>query len=61
MRPALTTAICLFASLGHAQQPGPALSINATSNVHPISPDVYGIDFYWTLPNAGDQIGRAHV
>jgi uncharacterized protein (TIGR03437 family) len=54
MRPALTTAICLFASLGHAQQPGPALSINATSNVHPISPDVYGIDFYWTLPNAGD-------
>ncbi|HEV8043096.1 MAG TPA: glycoside hydrolase family 44 protein, partial [Bryobacteraceae bacterium] len=37
-----------------AQQPGPALSIDATANLHPISPDVYGIDFYWTLPNAGD-------
>lgn len=54
MRPALTIAICLVASLGHAQQPGPALSINASANVHPISPDIYGIDFYWTLPNSGD-------
>lgn len=53
MRPALTTGIFL-ALAAFAQQPGPALSINATSNVHAISPDIYGIDFYWTLPNAGD-------
>ena len=26
-----------------AQQPGPALSIDANANQHPISPDVYGI------------------
>jgi uncharacterized protein (TIGR03437 family) len=53
MRTAL--ALAFFASLtALAQQPGPALSINATSNVHAISPDIYGIDFYWTLPNSGD-------
>jgi uncharacterized protein (TIGR03437 family) len=55
MRPAFSIAICLLAAgAALAQQPGPVLSINATSNVHPISPDVYGIDFYWTLPDAGD-------
>jgi uncharacterized protein (TIGR03437 family) len=53
MRPALTTGIFL-AVAAFAQQPGPALSINATSNLHAISPDIYGIDFYWTLPTAGD-------
>jgi uncharacterized protein (TIGR03437 family) len=47
--------ICLFASLtAFAQQPGPALSIDAKANLHPISPDIYGIDFYWALPEAGD-------
>ena len=32
-----------------AQQAGPALSIDAGTNQHSISPDVYGIDFYWDL------------
>src|SRR5580658_4572826 len=55
MRTAFSTGIYLFTALAaFAQQPGPALSINANANVHAISPDVYGIDFYWTLPTAGD-------
>src|SRR5580693_3900334 len=55
MRTALVIAICAFTPTAvFAQQPGPALSINATANLHAISPDVYGIDFYWTLPAAGD-------
>ncbi len=55
MQTAFSAAICLFAALAaSAQQPGPALSINANANQHAISPDVYGIDFYWTLPAAGD-------
>lgn len=37
-----------------AQQPGPALSIDANANRHAISPDVYGINSYWTLPAATD-------
>ena len=37
-----------------AQQSGPALSIDANANRHPISPDIYGINFYWTLPGASD-------
>src|SRR5882724_10754869 len=41
-----------------SQQPGPALSIDASVNVHPISPDIYGIDFYWDLPDPNDP-GRA--
>lgn len=47
-----TTLFTAFAAF--AQQPGPALSIDANANLHAISPDVYGIDFYWTLPTAGD-------
>ena len=55
MRTAFLTGICLFTALAaFAQQPGPALSIDAKANLHAISPDVYGIDFYWTLPAAGD-------
>jgi uncharacterized protein (TIGR03437 family) len=39
----------LLSFMAFAQQPGPALSIDAAANVHPISPDVYGINFYWDL------------
>jgi uncharacterized protein (TIGR03437 family) len=53
MRAVLITGI-FVALAAFAQQPGPALSINATANVHAISPDVYGIDFYWTLPDSSD-------
>src|SRR5260370_30601425 len=44
-----------------AQQPGPALSVDAAANQHPISPDVYGINFYWDLGNNNDpqQAARA--
>ena len=32
-----------------AQQPGPDLSIDVNSGRHQISPDIYGINFYWDL------------
>jgi len=35
---------CFAAS---AQQAGPALSVDAAANLHAISPDIYGISFYW--------------
>jgi uncharacterized protein (TIGR03437 family) len=36
-------------SAGLAQQSGPALSIDAGANRHTISPDIYGINYYWDL------------
>ena len=47
-------ALTAFACSAYAQQSGPALSIDANANRHPISPDIYGINFYWTLPAATD-------
>jgi len=45
------TVACLL-----AQQPGPALSIDAAAGRHPISPDIYGINFYWDVGTpAGTQ------
>lgn len=38
----------LLASVALGQQSGPALSVDAASQ-HPISPDIYGINFYWDL------------
>jgi uncharacterized protein (TIGR03437 family) len=38
----------------NAQSSGPALSIDAHANVHAISPDIYGINFFWTLPALTD-------
>jgi hypothetical protein len=39
--------LCLAAVLaGLAQQPGPALSVDANAGRHAISPDIYGINFY---------------
>ena len=60
---------CLFvAALGlsfplaaHAQQQGPGLSIDATADVHPISPDIYGINFYWTASTAADLAAAADI
>src|SRR5579872_1778047 len=43
-----------------AQQAGPALSIDANSGRHPISPDIYGINFYWDLGAAGDPNPAAY-
>jgi uncharacterized protein (TIGR03437 family) len=37
-----------------AQQPGPALSIDANAGRHAISPDIYGINFYWDLGKSTD-------
>jgi hypothetical protein len=50
----LFVALCLAGWSANAQSPGPALSINANANRHAISPDIYGINFYWTLPASSD-------
>ncbi len=42
-------------------QSGPALSIDANANRHAISPDVYGMNFYWTLPDPSDPTYAAAV
>ena len=46
---AAAACICAF-----AQQSGPALTIDAAANRHAISPDVYGISYYWDLGDAND-------
>src|SRR6516164_1018295 len=46
-----TAGLMLLAVRAVAQQAGPALAVDAAANVHPISPDIYGINFYWTLGN----------
>ena len=38
-----------FVLAAFAQSPGPALSVDAGAGRHAISPDVYGINFYWDL------------
>ena len=40
-------AVCLTSFVAVAQQAGPALSIDAKAGQHAISPDIYGINFYW--------------
>src|SRR3982074_613844 len=54
-------SMCVFvAALGilsfgvAAQQTGPALSIDANALQHAISPDIYGISFYWDVGTGGD-------
>ncbi|HLJ50969.1 MAG TPA: glycoside hydrolase family 44 protein [Bryobacteraceae bacterium] len=40
-----------------AQQSGPALSIDAAANQHVISPDIYGINYFWDVGSAtGSQL-----
>ena len=50
----LFVALCLAGWSANAQSPGPALSIDANANRHAISPDIYGINFYWPLPASSD-------
>src|ERR1039458_1176120 len=50
----LFVALCLAGWSANAQSPGSALSIDANANRHAISPDIYGINFYWTLPASTD-------
>src|SRR5205085_6788009 len=47
-------SVLVFSLAALAQQPGPALSVDAAANQHPISPDVYGINFYWDLGSSND-------
>ena len=49
---ASAATLALFALSALAQQPGPALSVDAAAGRHAISPDIYGINFYWDLTNA---------
>src|ERR1035438_6396388 len=50
--------ICLASFVAAAQQAGPALSIDANAGQHPISPDIYGISFFW---NTGSPANPALV
>jgi uncharacterized protein (TIGR03437 family) len=52
----------LIASVAAAQSgPGPALSVDAGAARHPISPDIYGINFYWDLGDASDPNHAAYA
>ena len=44
---------------GFAQLPGPALSVDAGAGRHAISPDIYGINYYWDLGSANDPVQAA--
>ena len=44
-----------------AQRSGPSLSIDAAANRHPISPDIYGINFYWDLGSSTDPKRQAYL
>ena len=47
---------CLAVFAGAAQQAGPALKIDANAGQHAISPDIYGINFYWDLSTDTDPL-----
>jgi uncharacterized protein (TIGR03437 family) len=49
-------AVCLTSFVAVAQQAGPALSIDAKAGQHAISPDIYGINFFW---NTGSPAASA--
>jgi uncharacterized protein (TIGR03437 family) len=60
----LTALATVGLSLGVAalaQQAGPPLTIDANANRHAISPDVYGINFYWDLGTNGDPKQAAYT
>jgi uncharacterized protein (TIGR03437 family) len=57
---------CAFLGLaavlaGSAQQAGPALSVDASAGRHAISPDIYGINFYWDLGSGSPPPNAALV
>ena len=55
MRTLAITLGCLVGFGAAAQQAGPALRIDAAAGQHAISPDIYGISFYW---NVNDSNGN---
>jgi uncharacterized protein (TIGR03437 family) len=57
----LALAALLATLSAFAQQPGPALTIDAGSNLHAISPDIYGINFYWDLGSNNDPLRAANL
>lgn len=54
-------AALLPALAAFAQQPGPALAIDASANLHPISPDIYGINFNWDVGTNNDPRRAANL
>lgn len=44
--------VCLATVVAVAQQAGPALTIDADAGQHAISPDIYGINFFWNNASA---------
>ncbi len=57
MKPLLAVSLgCLAGFVGVAQQAGPALSIDTAAGQHAISPDIYGINFYWDLSTDTDPL-----
>jgi uncharacterized protein (TIGR03437 family) len=53
-------SLFIFGTL-FGQQPGPALLVDASSGRHAISPDIYGINFYWDLGTTGDPKASAYM
>src|SRR5215469_255286 len=49
MRFVFAIAVIWLACFAAAAQTGPALSIDANASRHAISPDIYGINFYWNV------------
>src|SRR5690349_7768674 len=39
--------LCFACVQALAQEAGPELAVDAAANLHAISPDIYGINFYW--------------
>ena len=56
--------LCLHAMVAASlwgQVAGPALSVDANAGRHAISPDIYGINFYWDLGASGDPNKAAYA
>ena len=49
------------AGAAFAQHTGPALTVDVDAGRHPISPDIYGINFYWDLGSSSDPNGPAYA
>ena len=57
--PRLGVSVLFGSFLAFGQQAGPALSIDVSAGRHAISPDIYGINFYWDLGSNTDPNGAA--
>jgi uncharacterized protein (TIGR03437 family) len=55
----LLTALAAYPALAQAQT-GPALAVDAGAARHSISPDIYGINFYFADETAGDWYWNLH-